>query len=413
MSNWRDFLDELFADKSKPGKVMICFVNRYLEGLDGIKYKIRHDGVERIGTTTTDNFGIELTPRSLKPIQTYVWSRKAGAFKKLDDVVPELGKKKLVRKVLKTFKVPAKTEPLPSSSAKPRPTQPAVAPAAAPSPTTPQGVQPTQQKNESDQPQVSVDRPVPGQITVTQLRKIFPLVNGRPTDGHLQAVADEINANSQKFKLDTPFRLAHFFGQIKQESPDLTGSAECLNYSVNALLGKFGYYKKHRDEAQIDGRHDLQGGRVRGRGLTQQQQEIIANKIYMPPDGNRDLGNREAGDGWKYRGRGVHQTTGVLNYRSFSEGHEQVWGESVDFVRSPELLSVMPYSIRSAVFYWLQNEVWRRADGGVDDGSIDAVTKIINAGELKAFKTGGSRDDPSNPVIRRRRFVKAAYAAFS
>ena len=41
MSKWRDFLDEMFADKSAPGSVMICFVNRYLEGMDGIRYKIR------------------------------------------------------------------------------------------------------------------------------------------------------------------------------------------------------------------------------------------------------------------------------------------------------------------------------------------------------------------------------------
>jgi hypothetical protein len=37
--NWRNFLDDIFGDDTKPGKVMICFVNRYLEGLDGVKYR--------------------------------------------------------------------------------------------------------------------------------------------------------------------------------------------------------------------------------------------------------------------------------------------------------------------------------------------------------------------------------------
>ena len=78
------FLDELFAENSKPGKVMICFVNRYLEGLDEIQDQ--YDSWERSGITTTKEFGIELSLRSLKPIQTFVWSRKTGTYKKLDDV---------------------------------------------------------------------------------------------------------------------------------------------------------------------------------------------------------------------------------------------------------------------------------------------------------------------------------------
>lgn len=212
MSKWRDFLDEMFADKSAPGSVMICFVNRYLEGMDGIRYKIRHDGVERTGTTTSDDYSVELKPKNLKPIETYVWSRKAGRFKRLDDVVPEMGRKKLVRKVLKTFKVHAQTKELPKAAPKPRPSQPAAAPAPAPSPTSSQGVIPKQQTNESAQPQLKVERPVPGQITAVQLRKIFPLNKGVPTDAHLQAIADELNTDLVKFRLDTPTRRAHFFG---------------------------------------------------------------------------------------------------------------------------------------------------------------------------------------------------------
>lgn len=45
-----------------------------------------------------------------------------------------------------------------------------------------------------------------------------------PTDTHLQAVADELNKNLPKLKLDTVVRRAHFFGQIKRESSDLAAS---------------------------------------------------------------------------------------------------------------------------------------------------------------------------------------------
>ena len=110
MSSWKDFLDDETCNHDKPGKVMICFVNRYLEGMDGVKYKIKYNGHEKSGTTSTQDYCIEIAPDSLEPIHTLVWSRQARSYKKLDDVVAKLGRKKLVRKVLKTFKTPSKTD---------------------------------------------------------------------------------------------------------------------------------------------------------------------------------------------------------------------------------------------------------------------------------------------------------------
>jgi len=77
MSAWKDFLaDDIFDPTGKPGKVMICFLNRFLEGLDGVKYKFLVDGKLGIsGTTTEEKFCIELVPTTFTPIETYVWSR--------------------------------------------------------------------------------------------------------------------------------------------------------------------------------------------------------------------------------------------------------------------------------------------------------------------------------------------------
>lgn len=153
MNAWEDFRDGVFGHPNQPGKVMICFVNRYLEGADDIKYKIKYDGHEKSGTTTAQHFCIEFTPESFKPVQTFVWSRQAKHWKKLDDVVAAPGRMKLVRKMLKTFKVSAKTEPLPDDPpSKPRPNQPAPAPSPATSPAEDQGIKPDQGKNENGQP---------------------------------------------------------------------------------------------------------------------------------------------------------------------------------------------------------------------------------------------------------------------
>lgn len=407
MSRWRDFLDDVFADKSKPGSVMICFVNRYLEGMDGIRYKIRHDGVERAGTTTSDDYSVELKPKSLMPIETYVWSRKAGKFKRLDDVVPEMGRKKLVRKVLKTFKVQARTKELPTSAPKPRPSHPAAAPAPAPSPTSAQGVIPKQQLNESAQPQLKVDRPVPGQITVVQLRKIFPLNKGVPTDAHLQAIADELNTDLVKYRLDTPTRRAHFFGQIKRESPDLSGAAESLNYTPQGLK-IFSYYVKHPEEAQADGRLEVKGLDGKKKVIRAANQEVIANKVYGTRMGNID----KPGFGWRYRGRGIKQLTGLSNYEAFNSRYCHYWSGEPNFVVNPDLVAMFPYTLRSAVYFWVDNFCWKYADGGMGDASIDAVTKIVNAGEIANHRKGKYRPH-EDPVLLRRINVRLAYAAFT
>jgi predicted chitinase len=407
MSKWQDFLAQPAADKTKPAPVMICFVNRYLEGIDGIRYKIRFNGIERTGTTTTDSYCVELAPKSLKPIETYVWSRKAGKFKRLDDVLPEVGRKKLVRKVLKTFKVQAQTRELPKAAPRPRPSLPAAAPAPAPSPTADQGVRPKQQTNESAQPQVKVDRPVPGQITVSQLRKIFPINKGVPTDAHLQAIADELNTDLVKFRLDTPTRRAHFFGQIKRESPDLSGAAESLSYTPQGLK-IFSYYAKKPDEAQADGRLEVKGPDGKKKVTRAANQEVIANKVY----GRKDLGNVSAGDGWRFRGRGMKQLTGFSNYETFNARYPTYWSSAVDLVSNPDLVAQFPYTLRSAVYFWVDRNCWKSADGGVSDADIDAVTKIVNFGEITNHKNGKYKPN-EDPVLLRRKYVKLAYAAFT
>lgn len=408
MSAWKDFLNGIFGDEDKPGEVMICFVNRYLEGMDDVRYKIKYDGLEKSGATTAQNFCVKLFPKSLDPIQTYVWSRKARAYKKLDDVIPVTGSKKLVRKVMKSFKVPAKTEQLPKTPPKPRPTKPAATPAPAPSPTAQQGIVPKQTKNESNQPQTQVQRSVPGEITVDQLRKIFPLNNGKPSDAHLQAIASELNTDLAKYKLDTAFRRAHFFGQIKRESPDLSGAAESLNYTPQGLMATFSYYAKSPSEAQMDGRIEKKDARGKKQVIRTADQEKIANKVYA----RKDLGNTSPGDGWKYRGRGVKQLTGLNNYRSFNSKYPNHWSDQKNFEKSPELVAEFPYTLRSAVYFWIENFCWKAADKGITDASIDEVTKIVNSGEVKNHNKG-KYETSSDPVLLRRKYTKLAYAAFT
>lgn len=79
--------------------------------------------------------------------------------------------------------------------------------------------------------------------------------------------------------------------------------SENLNYSVEALTGKFG----KRISAQDAQRFGRKAGQVA-------DQQAIANAIYGGAWGEKMLGNTEPGN---FRGRGLCQCTGRANYRKF------------------------------------------------------------------------------------------------
>lgn len=379
MSIWQDFLEQLGTShkpdpSTLPGEVMICFVNRYLEALDGVRYKFQFDNHTYEGKTTEAQYCVKLTPQTLDPIRVFVWARKNNAYKELDSVVPKVGSKLLVRKAIKTYKTKGKTEPHPKNQpiVKP-PVKPAPAPAPGPSPTTDQGVKPVPQKDESGLPQTDVKRPVPDKITKEQLKKIFPAAKL----DYLQQIADELNKDLVKFKLDTPLRRAHFFAQIREEAgAKLEANEESLNYTPQALK-KFKYYKNHPTEAQQDGR--LDAPKVKGRKskpLQAANQAAIANKAYAAREGNGDV---KSGDGWRYRGRGFIQLTFKNGYARFNTEYVKYWKDaSPNFVMYPEKVKEFPYSIRSAVWFWLENGLPKLADTGNTPEVVDKITAVIN-----------------------------------
>jgi putative chitinase len=157
----------------------------------------------------------------------------------------------------------------------------------------------------------------------------------------------------QKYGLNKQ-RLAMFLAQITHESNCLQNLEENFNYSVSGLLKTF---PKYFDEetAKLYGRTSKQKA----------NQEMIANIAYANRMGNGDV---ESGDGYKYRGRGTLQITGKENYILLM----MVLG--IDCVEHPELLTKLPYSIQSALWYWDQKKCNQYCP------DIETVTKKINGG---------------------------------
>ncbi|WP_053007638.1 glycoside hydrolase family 19 protein [Pragia fontium] len=205
-------------------------------------------------------------------------------------------------------------------------------------------------------------------ITVEMLKKVFESV-GDSKDTLLQEIANEINENSELYNLNTLLRINHFFAQVREETGPTCRVEENFNYSPSGLK-LFKYFKNNPDEAELYGRK-----------IGQAAQAIeIANRAYNGDTGNRDLGNGgiESGDGWRYRGRGLKQLTGKDNYTQFNKQYKIIWNGNEDFITNPDLLLEGKYAIRSAIFFWLHNSLYKLADKGVDEKTVNEITAEIN-----------------------------------
>lgn len=160
--------------------------------------------------------------------------------------------------------------------------------------------------------------------------------------------------------ITTPQRLAHFLAQICHESGGLTIDWESGNYSADRLVEIFGV-----------GHHSA--------GVTMNEAETLAHngpaifeRVYGVgnPKKSRELGNIKPGDGWRYRGGGLMQTTGRANYARMGKKC------GVDFETNPELVLSAAHALKPALTEWTEGHLNEAAD----DDNILKITKRINGG---------------------------------
>ena len=116
-------------------------------------------------------------------------------------------------------------------------------------------------------------------------------------------------AAMQKYDISTPLRQAHFLAQVGHESSGFVHVEESLNYRYGALLAMFGNRISQEDAFKY-GRVDS------GLNAHPADQKMIGSIIYASRNGN---GDRNSGDGYRYRGRGLIQVTGKANYAADSD----------------------------------------------------------------------------------------------
>lgn len=90
-------------------------------------------------------------------------------------------------------------------------------------------------------------------------------------------------------------------------------------------------------------------------------------------EGRADLGNTVAGDGFKFKGRGLIQTTGRANYQAVGDAL------GVDLIADPAQLAEPGLAARSAGWFWRSHGLNELADSG-DPGDFVLITRRINGG---------------------------------
>lgn len=134
---------------------------------------------------------------------------------------------------------------------------------------------------------------------------------------------EELSQHMSKYLINTRIRQAYFLGQLAHE---------CMGFRYIRELGNKAYFRRY--------------------------------------EWRKSLGNTQAGDGYKYRGRGFIQLTGRYNYTKYGKKL------GIDLVNNPGLAETVPVACLIACQYW--DDIGANALS--DKGSFRLITKRINGG---------------------------------
>ena len=160
-------------------------------------------------------------------------------------------------------------------------------------------------------------------IGIEQLTALAPVFSGekaRAQAAILSAIGPVFSETLDRYGIDSELRVAHFLAQIAHESAGFRTT-----------------------------------------------EEFASGEAY---EGRADLGNTQAGDGKRFKGRGLIQLTGRENYKKLGDKLGR------DFIAAPQTCAEPELSLIIACEYWDSRDINTLADG--DD--IEAVTRAVNGG---------------------------------
>lgn len=166
-----------------------------------------------------------------------------------------------------------------------------------------------------------------------------------------QAIVAQIVKSSNRlasYGIATPLRICHFMAQAAHESGGFRLIWERENYTPERIVAVFG--KGH--SAKVS---PTEAAQLAGNG------HALFERVYGlgNPKKARELGNREPGDGYRYRGCGLLQLTGRANHQKYCP-------------QGP----VSEHLLDAAAAFWAD----RGCNELADQNDLRAITKRINGG---------------------------------
>lgn len=191
--------------------------------------------------------------------------------------------------------------------------------------------------------------------TLAALTRVAPGAN----DNYLQAIREGAPL-FEKHGITTALRLAHFLAQAMQETGSFKVLRESMSYSVPRMLEIFGV-----------GHHSARVTAAEAPALAHNER-ALAERVYGlgNPKKAGELENTEPGDGFRYRGNGVLQTTGRGAHRRMGDAC------GLDFEGNPDLVNLPEHALKPALQKWTDGTLNRFAD----TNDIRTITLRINGG---------------------------------
>lgn len=218
---------------------------------------------------------------------------------------------------------------------------------------------------------VFASQPVPGSNSGLLTKTLAALGHLAPQarDNYLQAIRQGEPLFNQH-GITTPQRMAHFMAQAMAETGAFKVLRESMSYSVPRMLEIFGV-----------GHHSAKITAAEAPSLAHNE-HALAERVYGfgNPHKANELGNTEPGDGFRYRGNGVLQTTGRDAHRRMGQKC------GLDFEGNPDLVTAPEHALKPALQEWSDGNLNHFAD----QNDIRTITLRINGGlngfgDRKAF----------------------------
>ena len=252
-------------------------------------------------------------------------------------------------------------------------------------------------------------------ITADLLKGVYPDVSSE----RLEQVAEVINKYSNDFGITTPERMSHFLGQIGTETSFKASEEKCL-YGESRIKSFWGRKlkscslcntkKKIKFPKLFNGYDENSSIEIpdslvltnNDNYLNLMINEQTATDFYLNyttmseyTNNCRILnyvyaniltnGSEATGDGYKFRGRGFIQVTGRSNYKALTVSWNKKYSDDPrDFENNDSdrdlIVSDVEVGMKLSLLFWDDNGLNEKADSGINDVSINAITKAVNGG---------------------------------